>query len=888
MNSLRAFFERLKGFLHRGESNRRDNDFADELDTHIALHVEENLRRGMSPAEARRQALVALGGLEPAKEAHRDRRGLPWLDTFAQDVRFGLRMMRKNPGFAAIAILTIALGIGANTAIFSVVNAVLLAPLPFDHPERVVMLWGTNLRKNMDIMPVSPATFATWKSSSHSFEGMGGSSDSLASFTEGEPEMVAAYDFSADYFRVLGAKAELGRTFLPEEDQPGGPNVCVLSDKIWRRRFGGDPAIVGRAIRMGATLFTVVGVMPPNFRWPSLVEVWTPLALPASASSDWRSHYIRVVARLKPGVTIEQTQAELNAIAARAEKEHPETNADEGVVVEPIRHNMFGDVQRPLLVLLGAVGFVLLIACVNVAGLLLARTSARGREIAVRAALGAGRARLIRQMVTESVLLSLLGGVSGLALAYGSTGLLVKLFPNNIANLNIPLVEAIPVDGRVLAFTLGATLLTGLLFGLAPALVWSRADVNTTLKGSGRSPASGARERRLRNVLAVAEISLAFVLLIGAGLLVRGFLLLTESSLGFRPEKVLALELFAPRRLYPVDKPAKLRSFIEQSVENLQAVPGVESAAATNFLPLTGFWGTQRYVIEGRPAPEKGREPEADDRLATPDYFRTMGIPLVRGRVFTMLDGPDSPHVAVISSSFAERYWKNEDPIGRRINLGTADHPDWHEIVGVVGTVHAFGLEEKPHDDLYRPFAQVWFPLVAFTVKASGDPTQIAAAAKATIWKIDPTQPFYKVITMDELAGESLALRRVSTLLLAGFSAIALALAAVGIYGVLSYSVAQRTQEIGIRAALGASRGDVLRMVLGDGARIAAAGTGLGIAAALALSQLLGSLLYSVGARDPATFGGVGLLCIAVALAACYIPARRATRVDPLVALRHE
>jgi predicted permease len=389
-------------------------------------------------------------------------------------------------------------------------------------------------------------------------------------------------------------------------------------------------------------------------------------------------------------------------------------------------------------------------------------------------------------------------------------------------------------------------------------------------------------------VLVVAEVGLAFMLLIGAGLLVRGFALLTESSLGFQPEKVLGLEVFTSRLKYPQKEPEKLRAFIDRSIENLRAVPGVESAGATNFLPLTGFWGSQNFAIEGRPTPEKGREPEADNRMATPDYFRSMGIPLVRGRVFTAADGPDAPHVAIIGASFAARYWKDEDPVGRRLNLGDAEHPDWFEIVGVVGTVHSFGLEEKAHDDLYRPFAQVWFPLISFTVKTSADPAQITAAAKAAIWKLDPTQPFYKVIAMEDLSAESVALRRVSTLLLAAFSAIALILAAVGIYGVLSYSVAQRTHEIGIRSALGASPGNILRLVLGEGARIAAAGTGLGLAAALALSQLLGSLLYGVSARDPLTFAAVAALSSAVALAACYVPARRATRVDPLVALRHE
>ncbi|HEV3252839.1 MAG TPA: ABC transporter permease [Candidatus Acidoferrales bacterium] len=811
------------------------------------------------------------------------------MHTLIQDLRYGIRMLAKSPGFTVVAVLTLALGIGANTAIFSVVNAVLLAPLPYKDPGRLVTLWGANPRLSSEDFPLSPAVFSTWKAENRVFEEIAASSDDLDTITgSGEPEMVIGYDFSADYFHVLDAKPELGRTFLPEEDRTGGPNVAVLSDNIWRRRFNADPSIIGKTIQLGSAPFTVVGVMPPTFRYPDKVEIWTPLALPTSASTDWKKRYLRVIARLRPGVTLDEAQAQMSALAERIAREHPDTNTGEGVMLKPLRTQIAGDIRTPLLVLLGAVGFVLLIACVNVANLLLARAASREREVAIRTALGAGRLRLLRQMLTESVLLSLAGGVAGLLLAYWSAGFLLSLFPNNIANLSIPTVQAIPIDGRVLAFTIAATILTGFLFGLVPALRSSRLDVNQTLKESGRAPMAGSRERLFRSILVVAEIALSFVLLIGAGLLIKSFLRLIQGDLGFRPDNVLALEAFPSPATYPSKEPEKLRAYVDRSVENLRAIPGVESASAINFLPLTGFWGPQKFTIEGRPDPPKGQEYAADNRVVTPDYFKTMGIPLQRGRAFAAADGPDSPHVAVISASLARRFWNTDDPVGKRLNLGDSAKPDWTEIVGVVGDVHSFGLEEKLHDDLYRPFSQVYFPIVAFTVRAKGDPAQITAAAKAAIWAVNPVQPFYKIITMATLAAESLALRRVSMLLLTAFSSLALLLAAIGIYGVLSYAVAQRTHEIGIRAALGAQQRDVLRLVLGDGMRLALTGLGLGFAASLALTRLMVSLLYGVGAADPLTFAGVAALATGVALLACYLPARRAMRVDPIIALHYE
>jgi len=578
-----------------------------------------------------------------------------------QDIRYGCRMLLKNPGFAATAVIALALGIGANTAIFSVVSAVLLQPLPYKDADRLVMVWASKPQQpESDIMPVSPPDYTDWKNQSHVFEDMGTSSDAIYSLTgAGDPQQIIGYRFSSNFFDVMGVKPLMGRTFTPEEETPGHNNVVILSYRLWQRVFGGDADILGKPIVLSGDPYTVVGVMPPAFRHPQMVELWTPLAIRPATMANRNATILRIVARLKPGVSIKQAQAELNSIALENERLHPETNTGLGVKVVGLRENYTGDIRPALLVLLAAVGFVLLIACANVANLLLVRASSRQKEISIRVALGASRMRLVRQMLTESLLLSAAGGALGLAFTFAAVKPLAAIFPNNIANLNIPIVEKIPVDTKVLAFALAVSLLTGLVFGIVPSLKSARPDLNEGLKESGRS-ATASRGRRFRAVMAISEIALALVLLVGAGLMIRSFARLQSGKLGFDPQNVLSLEALLPQNKYAT--PEKRQAFVEQVLQRLEALPGVRSAGATNFLPLSGFWGTLTFTVEGRPLPGPGEEPEADNRVATPRYFQTMSIPLLKGREFTEQDNDKTPDVAIINERWPVDYGPRGTP----------------------------------------------------------------------------------------------------------------------------------------------------------------------------------------------------------------------------------
>jgi predicted permease len=808
---------------------------------------------------------------------------------FWQDVRYSLRMIAKAPGFSAIVVLTLALGLGANTAIFSLVNAVLLAPLPFHHPDRLVMVWSKNVSKGYKTSPTSGGDFAEWKSQNSVFDGMAASSDTLYTLTgAGEPQVVVGYQFSADYFRLLGTRPELGRTFLDEEDRAGGPDVVVLGDAIWKGTFHADPSISGKSIILTGKPFIVVGVMPPSFRYPSLVELWTPLGLPASSLANYDDTSLRVLARLKPGVTLKQAQSQMDAIQQRIAQEHPQTDGGSGVTLIPLREQIAGDVRMPLLILLGAVGFVLLITCANIASLMLARAAARRKEIAIRTALGASRARLIRQFLTESLLLSLAGGALGLLFANGATSFLMAIFSNNIANLSIPQVTSIPTDARVFGFTLLAALLTGALFGLAPVLGFKAATSGEGLKETSRGTTASLAERRFRGFLVISEFALALVLLIGAGLLITSFRNLLRGNLGFDADRLLAVQLFLSTADYPSEKPARRLEFVNDALERIRQLPGVDSVGVAGFMPLSGFWGEADFTVRGRPAPVSGQKLNAKSDLVTPDYFRAMGISVLQGRAFTAQDRAGAPQVVIVNETLARQEFGGLNPIGQQLDFGDSNKPDWWEVVGVVSDIHDFGLEEQVRPNVFRPFAQIPFPGVAFVVRTSGRPSNLTSAVKEAIWSVRKDQPIYKIIGLDQLANESLGLRRVSSVLLGAFSALALLLAGLGIYGVTAFSVAQRTHEIGVRMALGAQPDGVLKMVMSYGMKIVIVGLGIGLVGALALTRELASLLYGVKPTDVTTFIFTSLLLAFIALVACYVPARRAMRVDPMAALRYE
>ena len=714
---------------------------------------------------------------------------------------------------------------------------------------------------------------------------MAASSDSLCSLTgAGDPQVVIGYQFSADYFRLLATPPKLGRTFLDEEDRPGAPNVVVLGDTIWKDTFHGDPAIVGKSITLDGKPFAVVGVMPPGFEYPSLTQLWTPLRLPATALTNYDDSYLRVMARLKPGVSLKQAETQLNAIQQRIAQDHPQTDSGSGVSLIPIRDQISGDVKTPLLMLLGAVGFVLLITCANLAepG---ARACWRRKEIAIRTALGASRGRLIRQLLVESMLLSLAGCALGLLLAAGATNFLVAIFPNNIANLNIPQVTSIPMDVRVFSFALLAALVTGVLFGIAPVVGFQGARSSEGLKETSRGTTASAGERRFRSALVVSEFALALVLMIGAGLVLASFRNLLREDLGFDADRILSAQLFLPISDYPADKPGKRLAFVNAATDRIRQLPGVDSVAFAGFMPLSGFWGDGDFTVGGR-AP--GEKINAKSDLISPDYFRAMGMSVLKGRAFNEQDQIGAPHVVIVNETLARTAFGSDDPIGHQLDFGDSKKSDLWQVVGVVSDVRDFGPDQEVRADFYRPFAQITLPVVAFVVRTEGEPSNLMMPVKQAIWSVSKDQPIYKIVALKQMVDESLGVRRVSTVLLGAFSTLALLLAGLGIYGVTAYSVAQRGHEIGVRVALGAQPESVLKMVMGYGMRIVIAGMVIGLAGAFTLTRFAASLLYGVKPTDLTTFITTPLLLAFVSLVACYVPARRAMRVDPMVALRDE
>ncbi|HEV2913882.1 MAG TPA: ABC transporter permease [Pyrinomonadaceae bacterium] len=879
----------------------RKAEIVEELAQHLEDRYEELLARGATLEEAARSALRELddGGSLLAQELSRieekpqrepaifgDTGRMNMIGGIWQDLRYGLRMMLKNPAFTAVAVLALGLGIGANTAIFSVVNSILLRPLPFREPDRLVTVMHNYPKLDL-IAPVSPPGFEDYRARTDVFENAGASSGGSFNLTgEGEPERIQARGVTAGFFETLGVEAALGRTFLPEEDKPGNEHVVVLSNGLWQRRYGADPGVVGRTITLDGEGYTVVGVMPAGFRFYGQDDAWAPLALNAEMMSPNRrgSEFLLMIARLKPGVSFEQAQAAMNSVASQIRQDNPQqypSDSDWGVRVKPVYEEMVADIRPALLVLLGAVGFVLLIACANVANLLLARASVRRKEIAIRTALGAGRWRLVRQLLTESVLLSITGGGLGLLLAVWGVDVLVKLNQNNI-----PRAREIGIDARVLAFTFGLSLVTGVLFGLAPALQASRTQLTDALKEGGRT-SGGSHRARFRSLLVVTEIALALVLLIGAGLMVKSFSRLSHVDPGFQPQNLLTMQVALPVTKYKEDK--QIGDFFRQALEKIKSLPGVQSEGAVSQLPLSGSVASGFFTIEGQEASGEQR-PHTDLRASSPEYLQTMGIPLLKGRYFNERDTDSSPNVAIIDETLARRYWPGADPVGRRISYNRRDgKPVWREIVGVVGAIKHKALDADYRGQLYFPHPQNPWSNMSLVVRSNtADPASLTAAVRSAIQAVDKDQPVYRVMTMETMVAESVAQHRFSMFLLTLFAVVAVALAVVGLYGVMSYGVSQRTHEIGIRMALGAQARDVLRMVVGQGFVLALLGVGAGLLGALALTRVMSSLLFGVSATDPFMFVSVPLILAGVALLACYLPARRATKVDPMVALRYE
>ena len=805
-----------------------------------------------------------------------------WEDEMFQDLRFGLRILLKNPGFTFVAALTLALGIGANTAIFSVVNAVLLRALPFKDADRLVALWESNPRNMQN--EVAAANFLDWREQNQVFEQLAALSYASIALTGGdEPERLQAAVVTPSFFFTLGTPASLGRVFLPEEEKPGAAPVAILSHGLWRRRFAADPNLIGKTITLNGIDRTVVGVMPLDFQLPfptnRQVDLWLPRIFSAGLSANRVAHFLYVFARLKPNVTAAQAQSEMEAVARRLEQQYPDTNTSVSVRLNPLQEQIVGAVRRPLLLLLGAVAFVLLIACANVANLSLGRAAARAPEMAIRSALGASRLRVIRQLLTECMLLAGLGGALGLLLAFWGVRLLIAVGPTTL-----PRLKEVSVDGQALGFTLLVSLLTGLIFGLAPALQAMTPDLNASLKGGGRGAGAGLRPRA-RNLLAVAEVALALALLLGAGLLMRSFGRLLRVDPGFKPDHALAMDIALPSAKYGQGN--QQAAFFQQALRRIESLPGVISAGAALNLPLSGSNATTGVTADDRPTPFPPDIPQIDYRIISSNYFRALGIPLRTGRDFIERDAPGNSAVAIINESLARRFWPNEDAVGKRLTIHEKP-PVSCEVVGVVGDVKHYRLDAEAKAEIYVPYLQRPNDFMHIVARTAADPLQFVPAIRRELAEVDKDQPVHNIKTMEQLFAESISQPNFNMLLLSVFAAVAMVLAAIGIYGVISYSVTQRAHEIGVRMALGARGADVLKLVMRQGLTLAITGVAVGLAGSFALTSLMKTLLFEVSATDPVTFVIVPSLLAAVALLACWIPARRATKVDPIRALRNE
>jgi putative ABC transport system permease protein len=879
---------RLQSLFRRGQV---DQELDDELRDHVERGTEEFVAKGLAPREARRQALLKMGGIERRKEECREARRVNWIQDVIQDLRYGLRMLRKSPGFAAIAILTLALGVGTNTAIFSVVDAVLLRPLHFQNPASLTMVWEDNPSYGLLHNTVAPPNLLDWEQQNHCLSAMAPFLDQPINLTgAGQPEQVDVEHVSPNFFSLLGVNPMLGRGFSQGEDQPGKSNVVVLSYGLWKSKFGGDPNVIGKTVQLSGEANTVIGVTAPDFDFyisefsftHEPPQLWAPLEI-KPAWHDWSEvgRFLRVIARVKPGLSIAQAQAQMNVITADLAARYPTYDKGWGVALVSLRDQLSGTLRPALFILLGAVGFVLLIACANISSLLLSRAAGRRLEMAIRAALGASPSRITRQLLTESLLLGIMGGTLGAIVAIWTTKALVHAGSASLVD-----VSAVTVDWRILAFAAGVTLLAALLAGLLPSFMAARGGVASALPEGGRTSSEGRKSLAARSAFVVVEISLALVLLAGSSLLIKSFFRLTEVNPGFHIAHLLTFQITLPDSKYRQDRVRA--AFFSQFLGKIRALPGTISTTADVAPPFSGIGAATDVAIVGEPPRPPGQSLGTDVRVIEPDYFSTMDIPLLRGRTFNDHEFAQQSNVVIINKTFADKYFGGRNPLGQRIIIDMKDKNLPDEIIGIVGDVHESSLASAPDPVSYWPYPELPYSVMTVVVRTATPPPSMVPAIRQTLQQIDRDQPMAKIATMDQLVSDSVASSRFTMVLLSAFAGVALVLACVGIYGVMAYSVAQRTHEIGIRLALGAQRRDVLRLVLGQSARLALIGVGIGLAAALMLTRLMTTLLYHVSASDPWTFAAVAILLTFIALLACYIPARRAMSVDPMVALRYE
>ena len=884
---LRGLMVRIRALLNRQAA---DQSLDEEIRFHLERETEKYRAQGLAPDEARRRALVAFGGVQQARETHREVRGSRLIEEFVADIRFAFRALGRSPGLAAAAIVTLALGVGAITAIFSAVNAVMLRPLPFREPERLVMLWEDSKERNWQQENAAPANFLDWRAQVPGLEAIGAYAsfnDRMTLLRTSGPELLTAVMVTGNFFDVLGARAQLGRGFLEEETWQGANRIVVLSDAAWRTKFGADPGIVGRMLDLDGRQVEVVGVMEPGFAFPDEnVDLWKPIAWDRAHADQVffrRAHWIRPIGRLRAGVSIEQANGQLAAVAARLRDQYPETNATLGAGMTPLHEFLVGKTRGPLLILMSAVTLLLLISCANVGNLLLVQAGKRSREVSLRLALGAGRMRLVRQAVTESLVLSFVGGAAGLLVGGLGTKLLASLLPEGILR-----VSEFGMDWRVIAFVLAVVTVSGIAFGIAPALWSAGRQPAEALGEGGRGSGQGRRTRRWGNALVVGEVALALMLAVGAGLLVRSFVELQRVNPGFEPDGLVAVSMVVPRARY--DTTPKVHAFYDELIARTRALPGVTDAAVVRQLPLKGLSWSSGFAVQGREVTDASQAVDVVHRDVSPDYFRTMRVPVLRGRPFSDADRIDAPPVVIVNESLARTMFPGADPVGQRISFDR--EPDstsaWYTVVGVVGDEHQASPAEAPKMEVFAPAHQEDSPGMTLVARTDGDPAALAPLIRRVVGELDPQLAIRSSETLNEVAARSVGMQRFLMTLLVVFALVGVTLAVVGVYGVLAQVVRQRTREMGIRIALGASTGDVQWMVVRHGLRLAGTGLVIGAAVALFATRAVRGLLYGVPATDPASFAAAAAVLGLTVLAAAWLPARRASRADPAVALRAE